>query len=454
MPIVPPGSVYSPGDEIAQTLSGLGGSLGAIIDPRKSQRQKAFELMNDPDQIQRIARSVASRAYEIGPDGNPQLNQAKLEQATRDVAVSMGLRPDNEREFAVVRPAVRAAVDALPAEDLVDITFKKRDENIKLAADTQRQRLETEGRTLAAEGAQADFQKEYINEALAQGTPARQAQWEADVLSLRGAHTDLQQTYLSTFQELAGEDNVLEGIMASGGPEAAAEYLAQQHLLAQRLAAQLQAGKGIEGVKPNELRQIIATEESLLSAARERVNEARETGDEELMRVAVADYIALRDRTRLLASHVGMPTQLYEATPVVVAGDSGIPFFPFDNDAPTITWRGGASAAPSGMPQETHERNRRGMRAVVNQSPNDANEILIEAWDSPDSELGKALRNYGVRYLRELVHGLAEETGVPMNLFLNHVQTQSMSAEQREQMEEQKRIQERVKTQGARGGML
>jgi hypothetical protein len=287
MPIIPPGSVYSPGDDTAESLAIIGGSIPAIVDPRRGVRERAFEIMQDPMKIEAFAKRAYAESLSIGPDDQPFIDNNKRQQIIRDFAVTLGLDPNNEREFSVIGPILDSAMSALPGSTRHELEYNLLSKN----RGKERERMEVETQAaiddaktkIESSRAEAAFTRAYS----AAGGPEAEA--GKKFLDLQN-ETTIARYFQDGWEDwvtAAGSDPVLDAYLMEGDMAGIAKYLQ-----ALEIAKQKAINGQVAGIEPREMQLILSGMHSDLSEARKAIDEAMDIGSK---RAAVEHYRGLLD---------------------------------------------------------------------------------------------------------------------------------------------------------------
>lgn len=369
MPIVNPNNVYSWGDELGAALAQIGGAMPDILDPRRGVRDRAFEIMQDPTKVEALAKRAYAAALTIGEDGIPAIDEEKYSQVIKDLAVTFGLRPDNEKEFNVVRPILDAAVSALPASTKAELELS----NMEKFRKDEQKRLQAEqgAATTKAEAlsAEAQYTSEYFKAALDADIPAAEIRTRLMEYNNKETAGKILQDMAPTLVELAKDDKRLAGILGTGDFGQAAAYLRD---LAAQEARLLSGAIGADGISPTEARGIIEKKQAEMGVLMEKIMEAE--GDFEKQRLLVDRYNQHLAEWEALAGAFGIPTSQMPA-PILSrrpkwGGVLG--------SRPAVTWRTQTSFQPAGIPSEQWQAMTTGWGSYLRDNQEGSEEEVLE----------------------------------------------------------------------------
>lgn len=319
MPIVPPGSIYSPGDDLFNIFSSIGSSIPRILDPRRDTRGRAMDIMNDPEKLKPIVSRIYASSLVSDGRGGVVIDEIIYDEGVRAFAVSLGLRPDNAQEFAVIRPIIDAAVAALPAD--VKVKLETGVSTKGLAAERELQAKETQAGISGFDVERLENKNKiaFVRASLALGTSVKTAQVQYDALLNEERLVDFQQGFMTGLQETGAQDTTLANLIAVGDRAAIAQYLAELKLQALRIEAAIKKG-GVKGITPQARRAYRSTRHAELTEARDNIREIEELegSNEVALRSAIDAYNQVNQNFKDANEAFGVRSESFTSTPSFV----------------------------------------------------------------------------------------------------------------------------------------
>ncbi len=393
MPIVPPGSIDSPGDDLFSAFSAIGSAIPRILDPRRDVRSRAMDLMNDPDKIKPILARLYANSLVPDGEGGVKIDEVIYDEGVRAFAASIGLRPDNAQEFAVIRPIIDAGVAAIPASEKVSI-----ETGVATKGMAQARELEAKKTEAGIAGFEATTQEDrnktaFFTESARLGTPAKTAQVQYEALENEGRMIEFQRGFMTGLLEAGQQDETLANLIAVGDKAAIANYLAQLKLQALRLAAQVKAG-GVKGITPIQQRSYLSTRRSELSEARRHIEDLVISGGQEAqIRNAIDAYNNVKDEYLMMNGAFGLTDESFASTPTLIHDEHTL-FHPFKGVL-RVEWANQTIPVMEGLSSfETQSLNRI-VSTVISTDPLTADNKLAAEYNNAGSTLRAKLDAVG-----------------------------------------------------------